>query len=181
MKAVILAGGRGTRLYPYTVVFPKPLVPIGDKPIIEIMLQQLQRSRHEQLLARAALVLLAPITRERVQGTLQDSVVVIVQGGDQIDERGFIGQVIENRRAQSPDDWLRVVHPAPHRRDCRLPGLPQVDLGSLAPFGVGELRDPPIEVGGGGKATHRTSNVRTRRPAGRANFDYRGWRWASSP
>lgn len=41
MKAVILAGGKGTRLYPYTTVFPKPLVPIDDKPIIEIMLWQL--------------------------------------------------------------------------------------------------------------------------------------------
>lgn len=42
MKTVILAGGKGTRLYPYTVSFPKPLVPIGDMPIIEIMLRQLR-------------------------------------------------------------------------------------------------------------------------------------------
>lgn len=42
MKAVILAGGRGTRLKPYTNVFPKPLMPIGDKPILEIILQQLK-------------------------------------------------------------------------------------------------------------------------------------------
>lgn len=41
MKAVILAGGRGTRLAPYTMVFPKPLVPIGDKPILEIIVRQL--------------------------------------------------------------------------------------------------------------------------------------------
>ncbi len=41
MKAVILAGGRGTRLAPYTTVFPKPLVPISDRPIIDIILQQL--------------------------------------------------------------------------------------------------------------------------------------------
>jgi NDP-sugar pyrophosphorylase family protein len=31
MKAVILAGGKGTRLAPYTTVFPKPLMPIGQK------------------------------------------------------------------------------------------------------------------------------------------------------
>ena len=41
MKAVILAGGRGTRLAPYTAIFPKPLVPIGDRPILEIILRQL--------------------------------------------------------------------------------------------------------------------------------------------
>ncbi len=42
MRAVILAGGRGTRLAPYTTVFPKPLMPIGEIPIIEIVLRQLQ-------------------------------------------------------------------------------------------------------------------------------------------
>ena len=42
MRAVILAGGRGTRLVPYTTVFPKPLVPVGEYPIIEIILRQLQ-------------------------------------------------------------------------------------------------------------------------------------------
>ena len=41
MKAVVLAGGKGTRLAPYTTVFPKPLVPIGEKPILEIIIRQL--------------------------------------------------------------------------------------------------------------------------------------------
>lgn len=41
MKAVILAGGKGTRLAPYTTVFPKPLVPIGDKPILDLIVRQL--------------------------------------------------------------------------------------------------------------------------------------------
>jgi NDP-sugar pyrophosphorylase family protein len=43
-KAVILAGGKGTRLSPYTTVFPKPLVPIGERPILEIIIRQLVRS-----------------------------------------------------------------------------------------------------------------------------------------
>lgn len=41
MQAVILAGGKGTRLKPYTISFPKPLVPIGDYPILEIIIRQL--------------------------------------------------------------------------------------------------------------------------------------------
>jgi NDP-sugar pyrophosphorylase family protein len=41
MKAVILAGGKGTRLAPYTSVLPKPLVPVGEMPILEIVVRQL--------------------------------------------------------------------------------------------------------------------------------------------
>jgi NDP-sugar pyrophosphorylase family protein len=41
MKAVILAGGKGTRLAPYTTVFPKPLVPLGHRPILDIIVRQL--------------------------------------------------------------------------------------------------------------------------------------------
>lgn len=43
MKAVILAGGKGTRLKPYTTVIPKPLVPIGERAVLEILLHQLKR------------------------------------------------------------------------------------------------------------------------------------------
>lgn len=42
MRAVILAGGKGTRLAPYTTIFPKPLMPIGDMPILEIVIRQLK-------------------------------------------------------------------------------------------------------------------------------------------
>jgi NDP-sugar pyrophosphorylase family protein len=40
-RAVILAGGLGTRLRPYTVVLPKPLMPIGQYPILEVVVRQL--------------------------------------------------------------------------------------------------------------------------------------------
>ncbi len=43
MRAVILAGGKGTRLAPYTTVLPKPLMPIGEMPILEIVIRQLAR------------------------------------------------------------------------------------------------------------------------------------------
>lgn len=43
MRAVILAGGKGTRLRPYTAALPKPLVPVGDRSILDIVLAQLRR------------------------------------------------------------------------------------------------------------------------------------------
>lgn len=47
--AVILAGGKGTRLRPYTIAIPKPLVPIDDKPILDIILQQLVQQGFESI------------------------------------------------------------------------------------------------------------------------------------
>jgi NDP-sugar pyrophosphorylase family protein len=43
MRAVILAGGRGTRLQPFTASFPKPLVPIGHTPVVEVLIKRLLR------------------------------------------------------------------------------------------------------------------------------------------
>jgi NDP-sugar pyrophosphorylase family protein len=43
VRAVILAGGLGRRLAPFSVTFPKPLVPVGDQPILEIVIKQLVR------------------------------------------------------------------------------------------------------------------------------------------
>jgi NDP-sugar pyrophosphorylase family protein len=43
-EAVVLAGGLGTRLAPYTTVLPKPLMPVGGRPIIGIIIEQLRRA-----------------------------------------------------------------------------------------------------------------------------------------
>jgi len=49
MKAVVLAGGKGTRLAPYTNIFPKPLMPIGEMPILEVMLRQMKQAGIEDV------------------------------------------------------------------------------------------------------------------------------------
>ncbi|MCX7919326.1 MAG: sugar phosphate nucleotidyltransferase [bacterium] len=43
MKAIIMAGGQGTRLQPFTHTIPKPLLPVGRKPILQIIIEQLHR------------------------------------------------------------------------------------------------------------------------------------------
>jgi NDP-sugar pyrophosphorylase family protein len=49
MRAVILAGGKGTRLRPFTATLPKPLVPVGDRAILEIVLMQLKQAGVERV------------------------------------------------------------------------------------------------------------------------------------
>ena len=50
MKAVILAGGKGTRLRPYTTSFPKPLMPIGEEPILELVVRQLRSYKFDEII-----------------------------------------------------------------------------------------------------------------------------------
>jgi NDP-sugar pyrophosphorylase family protein len=48
-RAVILAGGEGTRLRPYTTVLPKPLMPIGDRPVLDIVVRQLKAHEFDRI------------------------------------------------------------------------------------------------------------------------------------
>jgi NDP-mannose synthase len=50
MKAVVLAGGKGTRLVPYTKILPKPLMPVGDMPILEILIRQLREEGVDEVI-----------------------------------------------------------------------------------------------------------------------------------
>jgi NDP-sugar pyrophosphorylase family protein len=50
MKAIILAGGKGTRLAPYTTVFPKPLMPIDGIPILEVIVKQLAHFQIKEMI-----------------------------------------------------------------------------------------------------------------------------------
>jgi NDP-sugar pyrophosphorylase family protein len=61
VKALILAGGRGTRLQPYTTIIPKPLMPVGAQPILEILLRQLHAAGIRELVL--AVGYLSPLLR----------------------------------------------------------------------------------------------------------------------
>ena len=49
MKAIILAGGKGTRLAPFTATIPKPLFPVGQKTILEIIINQLRQAKVREI------------------------------------------------------------------------------------------------------------------------------------
>ena len=48
-RAIILAGGKGTRLRPYTISIPKPLLPVCDTPILEIIIKQLKENGFDHI------------------------------------------------------------------------------------------------------------------------------------
>ncbi len=48
-RAVVLAGGLGMRLRPYTAVLPKPLMPVGDRPVLDIVIRQLRHHEFERV------------------------------------------------------------------------------------------------------------------------------------
>jgi len=49
MKAIVLAGGLGTRLKPFTEVIPKPLLPVGEKAVLEIQIEHLQEHGFDEV------------------------------------------------------------------------------------------------------------------------------------
>ena len=49
-QAVIMAGGKGTRLHPYSALFPKPLMPLGDMPVLELLLRRMKKAGVEDVI-----------------------------------------------------------------------------------------------------------------------------------
>ncbi len=66
MKAVILTGGLGTRLQPYTVFVPKPMLPLGDKPLLEHSIAWLKKNNIKSI------VLCVSYLRKNIQDYFQD-------------------------------------------------------------------------------------------------------------
>ncbi len=152
MHAVLLAGGNGTRLQPFTATFPKPLVPLDDVPVIEILIQQLVRfgvrdftvvTGHLAELLRAFLGDGArfgvrirylredpPLDTAGCLGLLdRPSEPFLVMNGDLLTTLDF-SQLMSFHRQQAPTATI-----AAHRREVK------IDLGVLKISGNGGLDD----------------------------------------
>jgi len=66
MKAVILAGGLGTRLLPYTKTLPKPMLPLGKKPILEYVIKWIKKNGIRDI------VLCVSYKRKKIESYFQD-------------------------------------------------------------------------------------------------------------
>ena len=66
MKAVILTGGLGTRLQPYTLFVPKPMLPLGDKPLLEHSIEWLKKNNIKSI------VLCVSYLRKNIQDYFED-------------------------------------------------------------------------------------------------------------
>jgi NDP-mannose synthase len=100
--AVILAGGKGVRLRPYTTALPKPLVPLGDEcPILEVVLRQLARAGFRS--ASVAIGHLGPLIRAFVGDGRQWGIEV--EYWEEGNPLGTVGPLVAHRD-QLPDDFL---------------------------------------------------------------------------
>lgn len=100
MKAIILAGGKGTRLRPFTSVIPKPLVPVGDRTILEILICRL----NEQQITDLVLCVnhLSALIRAYFGTGAQWGVNIAYS-----EEPGFLGTVAPIKLVRDlPDDFL---------------------------------------------------------------------------
>ncbi len=150
-RAVILAGGKGTRLRPYTVVLPKPMMPIGEYTILEVVIRQLARHgfdritlavNHQAELFKAFFgdgskwrVRIDYSLEDRPLGTMGPLRLIgdlpahfLVMNGDILTDLNYAEFHIEHARSE------QLFTIASHRREQR------IDYGVLETDGEGKLR-----------------------------------------
>jgi NDP-sugar pyrophosphorylase family protein len=104
MRAVILAGGRGARLRPFTVVIPKPLVPIGEMPILEVLVRQLKAQGFDRITLSVG-YLAGLIEAYCGDGSAWGVQVDYVHEAEPLGTAGFLGQL-----GDLPEDRILVVN-----------------------------------------------------------------------
>jgi len=108
MKAIILAGGHATRLWPVTKHRAKPLLPLGEKPIIEYILDDLEGEVDEVIVSTNDKF--APDFDEYVNDSDFENVTVISEDQDnEHDKPGTIGAIINLIESEGLEDDLVIV------------------------------------------------------------------------
>jgi len=105
MKAVILAGGLGTRLRPLTYSIPKPLLPVGEKPILEIIVNRLKWFGIRQI------ILAVGYRRELIEvyfgdGSKFDVEIQYLREEQPLGTAGSLALVRENRLIEDHETFL---------------------------------------------------------------------------
>jgi mannose-1-phosphate guanylyltransferase len=165
MDALVMAGGRGTRLQPLTFSLPKPLLPVGGSPILEIVMRQLRRSGFERIfvsvghkghLVRAYLnelslegVEVVPLSEDEPLGTAgalrllpSDVTEVFVINGDILTESDH-GAVMRGHLGSSA-----VMTVVVHHHDVPLPyGVVDLDGGLVTGIREKPVLQMPVATG----------------------------------
>ena len=109
-RAVILAGGKGSRLGPYTTVLPKPLLPVGDRAILDVVVHQLRDAGFDDL------TLAVGYLSHLVRAVMGDGSThgVSIDYHEELEPLGTVGAARDDRppRRHLPDDERRRAHRA---------------------------------------------------------------------
>lgn len=100
MQAIILAGGYGTRLYPLTINAPKPMIMVGEKPMIEYLVEKLNQIREISEIFIVSNAKFSHVFEEWLQGKNFSNITIVNDGTltneDRLGSVGDIQYVIEN-------------------------------------------------------------------------------------
>ena len=162
MKAVILAAGYATRLYPLTLDRPKALLPVGGRPMVEHLLLQLQGVERLDAIYLVTNSKFAGAFRDWAAGWQGQEVQIVDDGtGDEESKLGAIGDLYLTIRSAGIDDDLLVLAGdnlfseslapfAEFGRAKRAPALGVYDVGDLEAI----RRYNEIELDGEGRLTY---------------------------
>lgn len=108
MKAIVLAGGHATRLWPITRERAKPLLPLGDRPIIDFIVENLEGEVDDIVVSTNEKF--ADDFRKYVEDFNRDARVVVENQGSEDEKPGTIGAIIQLIEQEDIEDDLLIVN-----------------------------------------------------------------------
>ncbi|MFB6181262.1 MAG: sugar phosphate nucleotidyltransferase [Candidatus Nanohalobium sp.] len=107
MKAIVLAGGHATRLWPVTKDRAKPLLPLGEKPIIDFIVEDLEKEADDVIISTNKKF--AEDFEDYTEEYDRDARVVVEDQGSEEEKPGTIGAILKLIEKEDIDDDLLVI------------------------------------------------------------------------